>query len=478
MVDFLAELWPALSAGLVLVLAVLATGHVLLRKRDVRAAIGWVGLIWLVPFVGVLLYSLLGINRIRRRAAALGFHEPGTALSVPEQMEVDRDVSKLSSPTTQALHAFMDHVVTRPLLPGNAVRVLSDGDETYPAMLAAIDGAERSVSLSTYIFDSGPSGRAFVAALGRAQRRGVAVRVLVDAVGSRYSFPPAHLYLRREGITVARFLPAFLSPWFNLRNHRKILVVDGVVGFTGGINIREEHVAPDEKPRGTHDTHFELRGPVVAHLQEAFAQDWAFATKELLTGPAWFPQVIPHAGSLLARGVADGPDADFERFKWTLLGAVACARRSIRIMTPYFLPEHDLATALNVAALRGVRVEVVIPERGNLPIVQWAMWSQLRMVIGHGCRVFAVPRPFDHSKLMVVDDVWALVGSANWDPRSLRINFELVVELYGPEIAREIDRRIEARLASAREITREWLEARPIALQLRDGIARLFSPYL
>jgi cardiolipin synthase len=476
--DFLTHVWPAVSAGVVVFLALFATGHVLLRKRDVRAAIGWVGLIWLAPFVGVVLYSLLGINRIRRRAAALGFREPGTALSVPEQIEVDRDVSKLSTPTTQALHDFMDRVVKRPLVPGNAVRVLTDGDEAYPAMLAAIDEAKRSVSFSTYLFDAGPSGRTFIEALGRAHKRGVAVRVLIDAVGSRYSFPPAHHFLRREGVKVARFLPALLSPWFNLRNHRKIMVVDGVVGFTGGINIREEHVAPDDKPGGTHDTHFELRGPVVAHLQEAFAQDWAFATKELLTGPAWFPQSIPHAGALLARGVADGPDGDFERFKWTLLGAVACARRSVRVMTPYFLPEHDLATALNVAAMRGVKVEIVIPEHGNLPVVQWAMWSQLRQVIGHGCQIYATPRPFDHSKLMVVDGIWALVGSANWDPRSLRINFEFVVEIYGPEIARELDRRIDARIERAREITQAWLDERPILLQLRDGVARLFSPYL
>ncbi len=461
-----------------LFLALLASGHVLLYKRDVRAAIGWIGLIWLAPFVGVVLYLLLGINRIRRRAAALGLGEPRPGIVAPPHDEVARDGSTLTTPTSRALRAYMDRLVSRPLVAGNAVRVLDDGDRAYPAMIAAIDAAERAVGLSTYIFDSGEAGRAFIDALARAKKRGVAVRVLVDGVGSRYSTPPAHRFLARAGVPVARFLPVLLSPWFNLRNHRKILVVDGKVGFTGGLNVRDEHVRARAKERATLDTHFELRGPAVAQLTEVFAQDWAFTTKELLTGPAWFPKTIPAQGRVLARVIGDGPDAEFEALKWTLLGAVSCASRSIRVVTPYFLPDPDLATALNVAALRGVDVRVVVPERGNLPLVQWAMWPELRKVLGHGCRVHVTPRPFDHSKLMVVDDAWVLFGSGNWDPRSLRINFEVVVEAYDAELARAISDRVEARIATGREISRHGLDARPITLRLRDGLARLLSPYL
>ncbi|MBC7172816.1 MAG: PLDc N-terminal domain-containing protein [Polyangiaceae bacterium] len=458
--------------------AFFASGHVLLRKRDVRAAIGWIGLIWLVPFVGVVLYLLLGINRIKRRAVALGIREPRPLLLTPAQDEVRRDESKLSSPSALALRAYMDRVVPRPLLGGNGVRVLDDGDGAYPAMIAAIDDAKHSVGLSTYIFDSREAGRAFIDALVRAHSRGVAVRVLIDAVGSRYSMPSADRFLARASVPCARFLPVLFSPWFNLRNHRKILVVDGTIGFTGGLNIREEHVRARAKDRATLDTHFELRGPVVAQLTEIFAQDWAFTTRELLTGPGWFPEEIARGGGVLARAIGDGPDADFEALKWTLLGAVSCASRSVRIMTPYFLPDPDLATALNVAAMRGVDVRIVVPERGNLPVVQWAMWAEFRKVLGNGCRVHLVQPPFDHSKLMVVDDVWTLFGSGNWDPRSLRINFEIVVEAYDAELAGSVGRRLESRIAAAREITLDDLDTRPIVLRLRDGAARLFSPYL
>ncbi len=478
MVDVFEELWPAASAGAALFLTLFASGHVLLHKRDVRAAIGWIGLIWLAPFVGVLLYLLLGINRIKRRAAALGLREPRGPIGEPPRDRAPRVDPRLDTPTARTLRAYMDRLVARPLQDGSAVRVLDDGDEAYPAMLRAIERAERTVGFSTYIFDPGVAGRAFIAALARAKARGVAVRVLIDAVGSRYAMPPAHRYLERAGVPVARFLPVLVSPWFNLRNHRKILVVDGEVGFTGGLNVRDEHVRARAHERATLDTHFEVRGPAVAQLVEVFAQDWAFTTREVLTGPGWFPRTIARCGDVHARVIGDGPDAEFETLKWTLLGAVSCATRSIRVVTPYFLPDPDLATALNVAALRGVDVRLVVPSHGNLPLVQWAMWAELRKVLGHGCRVYVTPRPFDHSKLMVVDDEWVLFGSGNWDPRSLRINFEVVVEAYDGALARAVGQRIAARIARAREVFRDELDARPIALRLRDGTARLLSPYL
>src|SRR5690606_21444054 len=155
-----------------------------------------------------------------------------------------------------------------------------------------------------------------------------------------------------------------------------------------------------------------------------------------------------------------------------------CARRSVRIVTPYFLPEQPLITALNVAAMRGVDVQIVIPERGNLPLVQWAMWTDVRRVLEQHCRVFATSRRFDHSKLMVVDDVWTLFGSGNWDPRSLRLNFEIVVEAYDAALARVVRAEVEAKLGGAREITVAWLDGRNVLLRLRDGAARLLSPYL
>lgn len=467
----------------VLCVAMFASAHVVLHKRDVRSAAGWVGLVWLVPLFGALLYLLLGINRIRRRAISLrrgtsrynrsGLHD--SSIPNPAVVDLTAGESHLSN-----LSTAIGTVTGRRLLTGNQIEPLSSGDVAYPAMLDAIAGAKRSISLATYIFETERVGSRFIEALAAAQRRGVQVRVLIDAVGARYSTPRPDRALRRQGVRCALFMPGFpiwRAPYFNLRNHRKILVVDGTLGFTGGINIRGGHVLADNPRHPIRDLHFRLAGPVVAQLQEIFAEDWEFTTGEPLDDESWFPEIAP-AGSMLARGIADGPDENFERFTWALLAALACARSSALIVSPYFLPDTALNAALSAAALRGVNVDVLLPERGNLALVQWAMWRQLEDVLGHGVRVWLTPAPFDHTKLMLVDEEWALIGSANWDTRSLRLNFEFGVECYDRELARTLTAQVSSRMAAARALSLEELMARPYAARVRDGFARLLMPYL
>jgi cardiolipin synthase A/B len=197
----------------------------------------------------------------------------------------------------------------------------------------------------------------------------------------------------------------------------------------------------------------------------------------VLDGVGYFPGLSP-AGSVLARAIPDGPDEDFETIRFVLLGALAGARSSVRIVTPYFLPDPPLVTALNVAAMRGVDVDIVLPERGNLPLVEWAQRAQLWQVLDRGCRVWFARPPFDHTKAMVVDGSWSLLGSANWDPRSLRLNFELDVECYDAALGAEVEALVGARIAGARPVTLAEMDARPLPVKLRDGVARLFSPYL
>jgi cardiolipin synthase A/B len=474
----LGDLWTATVATLSVALAVLASGHAVLHKRDVRAALGWVGFIWLAPVLGAAAYLLFGVNRIRRRALALRPGELRARVGPPES-------APLPPLPPEAAHlagliGVAEKVVRRPLVAGNAVTLLPGGAAAYPAMRAAIDAAERSVTFATYIFDPGEAGDALAGALAAAVRRGVNVRVLVDALGARYRWPAAHRRLARLGVPAALFLPRLTPPWLpfvNLRNHRKILVADGRVGFTGGMNVRDDFL---RGPRGGppyEDLHARIEGPVVAQLQSAFAEDWYFTTGETLEGNAYFPP-LGAAGAVVARSVPDGPDEDFESIRWLLLAALAVARRRVRIVTPYFLPDAGLVTALDVAAMRGVEVDVVIPERGNLPLVQWAQTAQLWQVISRGCRVWSSPPPFDHTKLMVVDGVWTLLGSANWDPRSLRLNFELDVECYDPELAARVEALAEARIARARPVTLADVDARSLPVKLRDGVARLLAPYL
>ena len=346
-------------------------------------------------------------------------------------------------------------------------------------MLEAIDSAEQSVSLQTYIFDHDTAGLKFLAALSNAVQRGVEVRVLIDAVGDRYTRPLMHGVLTAAGVRSAIFMPTLLPRYFayaNLRNHRKLIVVDGRIAFTGGMNIRQGH-ADESVEHPLLDFHFLVDGPLVGALQRVFAEDWSFTTGERLLGPLWFPEPTS-AGPVIARVINDGPAENFGHLRWILLGALACAQHRVRVVTPYFLPDEGLITALNMTVRRGVDVEILIPEHSNLLVVQWACRATLWQVLQSGCRILVSPRPFDHSKLMVVDDAWSFFGSANWDPRSLRLNFELNLEAYCPELAAELSATIDEKRAKARPITLEEVDARPIPIRLRDGVARLLTPYL
>jgi cardiolipin synthase len=481
--DLAHRVWHIVLAGLALVLAVAASGHAVLYKRDPRAAISWVGFVWLVPILGPILYFVLGVNRIRRQAVLLrGQLQRYRAHPVDFECppaELHRHLPGHTGHLHLLAHV-VDRVVAKRLVTGNKIEPLVNGDETYPAMLEAIAQARQTVSLETYIFDSDEIGREFVKAFSEAARRGVEVRVLVDAAGLRYSWPSILKALRRAGVPCAQFLPSF-SPWhlvsMNLRTHRKILVADGRIGFTGGINIRLGHCLQRHPPGPVQDLHFRLQGPVVTQLQEVFADDWLFTTGESLRGEAWFPK--PQClGNVVARGVADGPDEDFEKLRWTLLGALSIARYSIRVMTAYFVPDLTIISALNLAAMRGVEVDIILPAKNNLPFVHWASRAMWWQVLSHGCRVWLTPPPFDHSKLLLVDAAWALLGSANWDARSLRLNFEYNVECYDAEFCSRLERFVIEKRNAARPVTLQEVDSRPLPGRLRDGLARLLVPYL
>lgn len=256
------------------------------------------------------------------------------------------------------------------------------------------------------------------------------------------------------------------------------MVVDGRVGFTGGMNVREGCLLKLGPQHPVRDLHFRVEGPVVAHLQEVLAEDWAFTTGEVLQGERWFPRLVP-AGECLARGILDGPDENFERLRTTLLGAITAASSSVIVVTPYFLPDAVLVNTLNVAAMRGVEVDILLPAENNLRVVQWASTAQLWQVLERGCRVWLTPPPFDHTKLMVVDGAWVLLGSSNWDPRSLRLNFEFDVECYDRRLAGLLQQWLrDERLRHARPVTLAEVDGRSLLVRLRDGVARLLSPYL
>lgn len=463
--------------------ALFSAGHALLHKREPHSALVWVALCLTLPGVGALCYWLFGVNRIRshaRRWQARGkmqfaeSYEPGPTeqIYLPHALRAENFATLIS---------LTDAVSRRALVSGNRVEPLHNGEQAFPAMLAAIAGAKHSVHLATYIFDPDQTGQQFRDALTAAVARGVDVRVLVDALGERYSWPPVHRMLVKSGIRYARFLPFSLAGWgffVNLRNHRKLLVVDNQIAFTGGMNISDRHLVKNlANARRVVDLHFRVTGPVVGQMQEAFLEDWAFAVGETPDeSPPW-PPPAP-GGKAYCRGVSCGPNEDFEQLMLMLAGALNCARKRVSIMTPYFIPDRALTTALCAASLRGVLVEIILPVKNNLPFVDWASRPYLEELIEHQIRIYYHPPPFVHTKLLLVDSRYTLLGSANLDPRSMRLNFEFNLEVYDQAVTTGLTEHFDAARAISRQVSLSALRQTLLPIRLRNGFARIFSPYL
>ena len=478
------DLWAFGAAVLLplrIVLAIGVTLHALRTKRETGVAIGWIGLAWLAPLFGTFLYATLGINRVRRLAKRLSSRRPWSS-----GRDTAAQAPQLESHLAPLVTA-VGRLTERPLLAGNAIRCLHDGDNAYPVMLEAIDSARHSLLLCSYIFRDDRIGGRMIEAIVAAQARGVAVRVLVDGFGSGYFRARVARRLAAEGVPVARFMHSALPwrmPFLNLRTHKKILVVDGTVGFTGGLNIAAQNLLRVLPRDPVSDTHFCVRGPVVEQLTEAFAKDWSFTTGEELEHSVFYASepgasdraAGAGAGAAFCRVITSGPDSDIEKIEFAIMQGVALARRSVRIMTPYFLPDERLLTVLAMAAMRGVEVDLVLPRQSNHRLIDWARTPNNAPLRAAGVRIWFSNPPFNHSKLMVVDEAWSLIGSANQDVRSLRLNFELDIEVYNSGLAGELDDFMRAHRHTLWDP--EGGHRRGFLVRLRDSAARLMLPYL
>ncbi len=447
--------------------AAAAALHALLTKPDPRSVASWIALCWLFPLGGSILYWLFGINRVSTHSKVQGRHGAGAQTAVAAAA----DTSALA-----ALCRVGTTLTGLPLLEGNELEPLHNGEVAFPRMLRAIAGARDTVWLATYIFQTDKVGMQFVEALGAAVARGVSVRVLVDGIGEWYDWPHVVPLLRRAQVPAVRFLPPRLLPpnlSLNCRNHRKLLVVDGGEAFMGGMNLGGRESKGSTGRRMT-DIHFALHGPIVAQLAATFAADWKFASGEQL--PAM--PAPPPAGDSQCRVLTGGPDEDIDKLLLIILSAIAVAQRQILIMTPYFIPPPELVAALQGAALRGVEVSLVIPRHSNLRYIDWATLHWLPALVTRGVRVHLAKPPFSHAKLFIIDGDYAHIGSVNLDTRSLRLNFEIAVEVYDAALC--------AQLAETITSVRDWSAAlteaqlqqvHPLA-RLRNSLCWLISPYL
>tara|TARA_R110000737_G_scaffold351080_1_gene392124 strand:- start:756 stop:2222 length:1467 start_codon:yes stop_codon:yes gene_type:complete len=463
-------------------LSLLTSVHVLLFKENERTSLAWIGLVIFSPVVGSLFYWLFGINRIKRLARKKHPHALKQDL---RQQDTSIDFHQLPKNWHSAIIAgYTIHPVN--LLANNKIEALINGDMAYPAMIHSINEAKHYIVLSSYIFAYDSLGRQFVDALAKAQHRGVIVNVLLDGIGIGYSWHKSDRALKILGVKTARFLPAisFTSIRFiNLRNHRKILCVDGDVAYMGGMNVSQNNLIKSAV-HPIDDIHFKVTGPVIDQISQVFIEDWFFATGELIEFPRYSLKTTPStteqasAASVIARVIQDGPDEHHNRIRWTLINALVSAQTSVKIMTPYFIPDQTLMTSLHAAALRGVSIEIIVPQHSNILFVDWVMAANYSRIIEHGIRIYTNKRPFDHSKIVIIDNIWSFIGSTNWDARSLEFNFEINLECFDTELNKKLTALFCDKKQNSTLIMAEKINGIATYKKIRNNLFRLFSPYL
>ncbi len=472
---------PLHSVGLAglfyLALQISVTMHILLKKDDVKSSIGWIGLVWLAPVLGSIIYILFGINRIRRRALALRNKGPDIfTLTGKSQKEIEQEIP---APFLQLMRLGYKVHPQRFAL-GNRAKPYVNGDEAYPEMCKLIAQAKKEVLLQSYIFDNDKAGQMFIPALEQAVKNGAKVKGMVDGVGLNYSKPTIATALKKlKGVEFAVFLPSkspVALPFLNLRNHRKMLIVDGEKAFFGGMNIAAGNLVKTNPKEPIIDVTFQVEGPVTDQMSRVFEEDWIFAGKKHFV-PASFRAKGRPNGKMPARIIPDGPDSDFGKIEMMVLGALSCAQKSVKIVTPYFLPENNILTALEIAAMRGVDVEIILPSKSNIFGMDCAMRANFARLLTKGVKIYRTHPPFDHSKILLVDSAWLFFGSANWDVRSFKLNFECNLECVDKDLAAQVEKIIEHKKSIARgEKPEEHLHP-SFWRKITDNAFKLLTPY-
>jgi len=457
---------------------------VLMRRKEPSATIAWILTLVLLPPVGVTLFLLFGRDRVRlpaKRKLEIDAVVRAQVAALREEPAADRTSHlKLASPFERSLFRVAQGLSHLRATSGNKAEVLVEGDATYAAIGDAIDAARHHVHAQYYLIRNDATGRWFRDRLVAAARRGVTVRLLLDGFGCFALGRGWRRPLRDAGVLVADFLPmrtVFLQP-VNLRNHRKIVVVDGHTAFTGGFNVGDEYRGQMPGVGTWRDVHLRIEGPAAAELQRIFFQDWAFATREPISPGDYFPREPAAPGDATIAIVPSGPDTRAEAIHRLFFGAIVGAQREVLVTTPYFVPTESILVAMELAAMRGVDVKLILPSRSNHSVTFHAGRSFYAQLLEAGVDICEYQPGMVHAKTLVADSQVALIGSANMDMRSFRLNFEVHALVHDETTAARLHRAFEDNAAQSRSVPiHEW-SARRWNLRMKEGASRLLSPLL
>lgn len=467
------------------VIVVFLIGVIIHDKRDPVKSLAWIIFIGAVPVVGIVFYVVFGRNhrkeKIFSRKELKDLEQIDTLYR--KQLKYLAANSELSEKIIQQHRDIITLLLNNSkalFTSKNRVQILNNGKETFGSLMEALRGATKSIHIEYYIFENDRIGSKIARILMDKARKGVEVRFIYDDVGS-WGLSPKLIYrMKKEGIHVGCFMPV-VFPWLtskvNYRNHRKIVVIDGKVGYTGGINIAERYLRRGRLGRWR-DTHLRIEGEGALMLQAIFITDWFFVNKrELLMQQEYFPDCTVEEGVAL-QIVSSGPDSDWASIMQAFFAAITSAKKHIYISSPYFLPNQAILTALKVAALSGIDVRILIPSKSDSKIVYWATRSYIGELIDANIKVYLYKAGFNHSKLMMIDGEFSTVGTANMDIRSFEDNFEVSALIYDPKITIQLETQFKKDLKQSQLADKQWWENRSWRHNVYESCSRLLSPLL
>lgn len=458
-----------------------AIPHLLLLKKRPQATLAWLWAILFIPYLGALAYFAIGTDRLKRKRLKRRFHFSARAQGKHPIAEPATEALLARLPTTdREFFQLLSRIHRLPATAADSIRILRDSDEFYPALFQELERAAHHIHFESYIWESDEVGRRFLAALTAAARRGVEVRLMIDELGSRGFDEDLLTEFRAAGGRFSWFQS--LDPrrnrfFFNLRNHRKLQIIDGAVVFVGGMNIGLDYEGRNPALGDWHDVQVRMTGPVAAELQAVFADDWYFATDEKLSDPVYYPQpeATPRNAVHLVMG---GPDCRNEPISKSFVSLLNIASRRAWIATGYFVPDDTLLNALELAAARGVDVRLLISEKTDHPYLVTVGRSYYSELLAMGVRIFEYSAGINHAKIAIADDRWNMVGSANLDYRSMRLNFELNLFFRSKTQNAVLTRILEEDFAMCQEIELNTFSRRPFRRKFFEAALRPLSPLL